>query len=288
MNALYPKKGLSKVVLLIALLTTPQIAPPTGGGGDRGMDLGPKTAHAAGIPTIDIGQIFGHLTQNGGLLATIEEYRRKYSMIKDNFKKVGAIADTMGIGSVQNFFDSFFTPIDNFIQDKFDPAFAITSLAANSLEALGKEFNEINSGNNAGESAASQNKDRTKFALEMAKSFFTEPGRVNKRLRRLNNTVQSAQKCIQSAKGNLQVNQCLSSVEAITGQKLGQMTRAIARQTALMAQGKVGSRYERAHRARLQQLVTEENEAGSDYYFTTHGVQYSGGPGNRYTRVGYY
>ena len=277
-------KVFSKVLLILALMSAMQVAPPTSYNGDGGssIGLGPKKAQA--LPDIDFQQLSGHITSIGNLWKNILQLRQQYQLIRNNFRQLSTL-----VGSITGWegLDSFFGPIDQFVNETLDPIIAYSNLGVNTLEALSKEFNSMNTGNNADESSASQMEDQQKFSLETVKRFFTEPSAVNKRLSKLNDMAQSASDCIQQAQGNLQLKQCFSTLKAVTGKKVGAVTRALARQSALVAQDGISSRMAAQHRRKMAQLVEKENETGSRYFFRNEGVVFQGKFG-RTTRFGYY
>ena len=282
MRSIQTKKIIPKIILVLILITGTQIAPPCSvGTSNHSITVGPKTTKAFSlipISKIDFFQLFGHTGQVGNFITKIVELREDYKMIRDNFRQIsGVVEGITGWGGL----DSFFAPVDNFINQRFDPVFALTTFTVDQLEALSKEYNEVNTGNNAGESSASQFEDHANFAFESMKSFFTEPANVNDRLSRLNEKVLAARDCIKAAKGELQSKQCAASIRAVKGQKVGQAQKAMARQTAMMAHDQTGPRLQLRIRMRQEELNEKENERSIETNSDV-GAQY------QQTRTNYY
>lgn len=269
MQTFYPRKTFSKVLLVLSLFALPQIAPPSGNGDDAVLNLGPKAAEAQFL-TQDIAQVFGHIGNFGQMLDQIGQLRKQYQTIRDNFKKIGGIASALGFDLK---IDDFFAPIDKVVNDNFDKAFAIASLSENTWDSLTRKYGNISSGD-AASSASEQLRDAGKFTKKLATDFVKEPKAANKKLTMLQKRVEASQDCMQAAKGNLQVSSCMQSMQAAGVKSLGRLEAAVAKQTALLAQGKANTINARVARERLRIMVTEENEAGTNTHFNQFGAQY--------------
>lgn len=234
------KSLLTKVLFIWMLMAVPALSPPA----DKGpVNLGPKTVQANGIPTVDIGQIFGHLSNFASMLTQISQIRRQYQLVRDNLRTLSNITGW-------NALNDFFKPIDSFIQNNFDPIFAVSRLGYEGFKNLQKEYYEFQGGNDGNLSLSQQSQNAAKFTVQMFKDTFSEPAKAAEKIDGLQQKIQKANDCVSAAKGNKSMQHCLTHLKSLGVRQMSDIQRTIAKQTALIASRGLNDKVTRLHRQR--------------------------------------
>jgi hypothetical protein len=250
-----------KVICILALFSAAQVAPPAhveGPNEEPIVQVGPKAVQASGFPTIDIGQIFGHIGSFAQGLDQIASLREKYELIRSNFKRLANITGWDPL-------DNFFKPIDDFLQNNFDPMFAVARAGYNAWEGMRDTYYDFKQ--NAGSGSLKERaKQAGKFTVEMAKDVFTDPAKTDTMLADMEDKIDKAQQCIEEAKGNMSMNNCISHIQSLGVQQMGRVERAIAKQSALIAAQGLNDKTSERHRQKLLDVLVQEN---ADFTLTT-------------------
>lgn len=264
-----PKTFLARLALILALFGLPAISPPLADDPSETMlPGGPETVQAGGIPTIDIGQIFGHLTNFAQMLDQVSQIRKQYNLVRDNFRTLASITGWDAL-------DSFFKPIDDFFASTFDPVFEVARLGYGGWKSLRDDYYDYEKGSMSGKSLQKQVTHAGSMTMEMLKDTFTEPAKANRKLDSLQAKIQHVNSCIEeAAKGNLSARQCQAHLESLGVRQMGQIEKALAKQTALIAAQGLNDRATIRHRrevlGRLRDRARQET-----FDFVDNGPQYT-------------
>lgn len=243
-----------KVICLLALFSAVQVAPPMQAEGPNEesiVQVGPKAVQATGFPTMDISQIFSDIAEFAQNLDKIAQLRQDYELVRSNFKR---LANITGWDQLND----FFKPIDDFMQNTFDPMFAVARAGHNAWEGMRDTYYDYKE--NAGSGSLKERaKQAGKFTVEMAKDVFTEPAKTDTMLADIENKVNKAQQCIEEAKGNMSMNNCISHIHSLGIQQMGRVERAIAKQSALIAAQGLNDKTSERHRKHLLDVLVQEN-----------------------------
>lgn len=270
MTSFYPRSQVAKLLVILALCTAPLVAPP----GDDGEPLVPGTPKAAqaGFPTIDIAQVFGHLSRFSQLLTTVNEVRKQVELYKDNFIK---LADMAGVEGVEE----LFSPVTE-VLDTVTPYMETLEGGVNVLMNQRDEFYEMTNGN---ESPGEKIDDMKKYTTEIAKDFVLEPGKTNDRLESVQNKIQTIrQDCLGKAKGRASMRQCMAQLQTLTTRQITNLEKALARQTALIAGQGLDSDAATQHRENVWEALKVDLRNNRLEYFLENDPSYARVPKRTY------
>jgi hypothetical protein len=240
--------------MILFIFALPALSPPSPDNPSEALLPGaPETAQAF-IPMSDISQIFGHLAKFAQGVEKISQVREEFNMVRDNFKKINQIAGSAF--GVNLGLEKFLAPFDKFMKNTFDPILGLTKLTTNELLKMREDYTNMNSGKNQGRSLSEQGQMAGEWTLSLMKEMVTDPGKANDRLQMINNTVRKVNECVtEHAKGSQSFKQCQSMLEQAGLRQMGQIERAITRQTMLLASQGMDSRAAKRQREALMEVL---------------------------------
>lgn len=247
-----PNAFASRVSVLLLVFSIPLFAPQAPDGDGLPVPGTPKVAEASGIPTIDIGQIFGHLGNFGQMIQNISELRAQYELVRDNFRLISNITGWDGL-------NSFFKPIDDWLVSTFDPIIAGARSGLKIWNGVKEEYFTDDKSNR--ESTQEMLKDAGKFTYNLGKDIFMEPAKANERLEKINSTVEDVRKCLNKSSGRQQTQGCIAALHQLGIKQMNQVQGAIARQSALIASQGLHSAAARRQRQNIVEILREKQQA---------------------------
>lgn len=247
-----PNTLVSRVSVLLLVFSIPLFAPQAPDGDGSALPGAPKVAEASGIPTVDIGQIFGHIGNFGQMLHQISEIRAQYELVRDNFRKIAAMTGWEGL-------NSFFKPIDQWLQNTFDPIIGGARAGLNAWNQVKSEY--FNDGGPNFSSLGETLKDAGKFTYNLSKDVFMEPAKANKRLSMIEDRVKDVKDCIGDSKGQQQTAGCMAALHQMGVTQMTQVQKAIAKQSALIASQGMNSQAAKRHRRSLVEMLRQQQQA---------------------------
>lgn len=259
--SLRPQTFVARLALILALMGLPAISPPSADDPSETMlPGGPQTVQAGGIPTIDIGQIFGHLSNFAQMLDQISQIRKQYNLVRDNFRTLASITGWDAL-------DDFFKPIDDFFASTFDPVFEVARLGYDGWQSLRDNYYDYEKGGSSDMSLQKQFERAGSMTYQMMLDTFTEPAKANRKLDSLQAKVQQVNACFEeAAKGNLTASQCQAHLKSLGVRQMGQIEKALAKQTALIAAQGLNDKATIRHRRKvLRQLRDRSREQTFDF-----------------------